>query len=147
RVMPWLGGAKVILTERGAEARLKSGYSHTNWRALDLFSSPLSLPSPRLAGRGWPKTGREFPEMKIRALKPLNRGKTSNTERRSKRAFALLFDVRCSMLDVRCWMFLWVHVEGRGEGRFMQTPRANLVAGMKRFSGATLPRHYELALV
>ena len=51
------------------------------------------------------------------------------------------------MLDVRCWMFLWVHVEGRGEGRFMQTPRANLVAGMKRFSGATLPRHYELALV
>ena len=68
-------------------------------------------PTPALSPR------RDLPEMKIRASKPLNRGKTSNIQRGHRMAARILahFDVRCSMLDVRCWMFLRVH--GQGEAR------------------------------
>src|SRR5437588_11846422 len=52
--------------------------------------------------------GRDFPEMKIRALKPLNRGKTSNLQHRTPNAEVSedsrchsMFGVGCSMLDVR----------------------------------------------
>src|SRR2546423_10040911 len=51
--------------------------------------------------------GRDFPEMKIRALKPLNRGKTSNVQHRTPNAEVSedsrchsMFGVGCSMLDV-----------------------------------------------
>src|SRR2546430_12187286 len=54
--------------------------------------------------------GRDFPEMKIRALKPLNRGKTSNIQHRTPNAEVSedsrchsMFGVGCSMLDVRCF--------------------------------------------
>ena len=42
---------------------------------------------------------------------------TSNIQRGHRMAARILahFDVRCSMLDVRCWMFLRVH--GQGEAR------------------------------
>jgi len=58
-------------------------------------------------GRGF--MGREFREMKIPALTPLNREKTSNVqyrtpERRRERGFAMSF-------DVRRWMFLRVHAK------------------------------------
>jgi len=50
-----------------------------------------------------------FSEMKIRALKPLNRGKTSNVQHRTPNAEVSedsrrhsMFGVGCSMLDVRC---------------------------------------------
>ena len=59
-------------------------------------------PSPRPSSQG-----REFPEMKMCALTPLNRGKTSNvqhrtpnTEHRSERRCALPFDVRRWTFDV-----------------------------------------------
>ena len=56
-------------------------------------------PTPALSPR------RDLPEMKIRASKPLNRGKTSNIQRGHRMAARILahFDVRCSMLDVRCF--------------------------------------------
>src|SRR6267378_3944461 len=63
-------------------------------------AAPLTLPSPH-------RMGREFPEMKIRALKPLNRGKTSNVQHRTPKAEVSeefrchsMFGVGCSMLDV-----------------------------------------------
>src|SRR5213082_1898940 len=50
-----------------------------------------------------PQWGREFPEMKIRALKPLNRGKTSNIQHRTSNA-EVSEDSRChSMFGVGCF--------------------------------------------
>src|SRR5437660_11851123 len=58
--------------------------------------------------------GRDFPEMNIRALKHLNRGKTSNLQHRTPNAEVSedsrchsMFGVGCSMLDVPL-----VHGEG-----------------------------------
>src|SRR2546423_11769008 len=54
-----------------------------------------------------PRWGTEFPEKRIRALKPLNRGKTSNVQHRTPNAEVgeearchSMFGVGCSMLDV-----------------------------------------------
>src|SRR2546430_3174418 len=64
---------------------------------------------------------RDFPEMKMLALEPLNRGKTSNVQHRTPNAevregFALPF-------GVRRWMFLWVHGEtGRGVPIWFMVP-------------------------
>src|SRR2546428_9206740 len=66
--------------------------------------------------------GRDFHEMKIRALKPLDRGKTSNIQHRTPNAEVSedsrchsMFGVGCSMLDVP--LGSWERVAFRpGEG-------------------------------
>src|SRR2546429_6204946 len=66
-----------------------------------------AFPSPGLRPPSPHPMGRDFPEMKIRAFKPLNRGKTSNIQHRTPNAEMsedsrchAMFGVGCSMLDV-----------------------------------------------
>jgi len=61
-------------------------------------------PIPFTRHEGHYRMGRDFPEMKIRAFKPLNRGKTSNVQHRTPNA-EMSEDSRChSMFGVGCSM-------------------------------------------
>src|SRR2546430_15988868 len=65
----------------------------------------------------WVLRANRYGEMKIRALKPLEgKHRTSNAEHRTPKRARIRTAIRCSMLDVRCWMLLWVHPRGEGEG-------------------------------
>jgi len=57
--------------------------------------------------------GRDFHEMKIRAFKPAEPGKTSNVQHRTPIAEVSEESRGHSMFGVGCsMMFLWVHGEG-----------------------------------
>src|SRR5437660_9085280 len=89
-------------------------------RVLDVRPPILQPPSSdsRSEDRREPKPARIHQKPPNGSPSPWTQGniqhRTSNAEHRMAARILAHFGVRCSMLDVRCWMFLWVHGEGVG---------------------------------